>query len=80
MSSNRTVARLIEGIVGEENERRGGAGGGGLGGGVSGGGGVDGEGVSAHGENEDEEIVHGPEIWLCSTARSLIGKERQRRA
>lgn len=24
--------------------------------------------------------VAGPEIWLCATARSLVGKERSRRA
>lgn len=50
VSSNRTVAKVIEGIIGEENERRGG-----------------------------EDIIQGPEIWLCSTARSLVGKEKGRR-
>lgn len=47
VSSNRTVAKLIEGIIGEENERQ---------------------------EGEDHHIIQGPEIWLCSTARSLMGK------
>lgn len=55
VSSNRSVAKVIEGIIGEENERRAG---------------VDGE--------EEESIIQGPEIWLCSTARSLVGKEKGR--
>lgn len=45
VSSNRTVAKAIEGIVGEEG-----------------------------GEGDE-----GPRVWLCATARSLVGKEKARR-
>ncbi|MCJ1478812.1 hypothetical protein MMC13_007496 [Lambiella insularis] len=45
ISSNRTVAKVIEGIV------------------------------EAEGGEDDE----GPKVWLCSTARSLVGKEKARR-
>ncbi|MCJ1376972.1 hypothetical protein MMC17_000062 [Xylographa soralifera] len=44
VSSNRTVAKLIEGVV----------------------------------ENEGEEGDVGPMVWLCATARSLVGKEKGR--
>ena len=44
VSSNRTVAKLIEGVV----------------------------------ENEGEEGDVGPMVWLCATARSLVGKEKRR--
>lgn len=57
VSSNRTVAKMIEGIIGEANERR----------------------EEGEGEGEGEDIIQGPEIWLCSTARSLVGKEKRRR-
>ncbi|KAF4636789.1 hypothetical protein G7Y89_g1289 [Cudoniella acicularis] len=30
-------------------------------------------------ENRVEEETGGPDIWLCSTTRSLVGKEKQRR-
>lgn len=80
MSSNRTVAKLIEGIIGEENDRRGreeeereavGAG--------SAGGKEAGKRRRKREAKEDEMIIHGPEIWLCSTARSLVGKEKGRK-
>lgn len=45
ISSNRTVAKVIEGIV------------------------------EARGGDDDE----GPKMWLCATARSLVGKEKARR-
>lgn len=95
VSSNRTVAKLIEGIIGEENARRGrgrkavgvgkeeGKEGGKEGGGKGGkGGGQEWgkEGGKEGGEaKEDGMIIHGPEIWLCSTARSLVGKEKGRK-
>ncbi|MCJ1281570.1 hypothetical protein MMC26_000890 [Xylographa opegraphella] len=44
VSSNRTVAKLIEGVV----------------------------------ESEGEEGDVGPMVWLCATARSLVGKEKRR--
>ncbi|MCJ1431296.1 hypothetical protein MMC27_000647 [Xylographa pallens] len=44
VSSNRTVAKLIEGLV----------------------------------ENEGQEGDMGPPVWLCATARSLVGKEKRR--
>ncbi|MCJ1393200.1 hypothetical protein MMC18_006072 [Xylographa bjoerkii] len=44
VSSNRTVAKLIEGVV----------------------------------ESEGEEGDVGPMVWLCATARSLVGKEKGR--
>ena len=47
VSSNRTVAKLIEGIVEEEMK----------------------------GEEAGER---GPDVWLCGTARSLVGKEKGR--
>lgn len=62
VSSNRTVARLVEGIVEGVME--------GAGAEEDGGGNQDGQG-------EDE--CTGPEIWLCETARSLVGKEKGRR-
>ena len=46
ISSNRTVAKLIEGVVEEYRE------------------------------SEDDK---GPDVWLCATARSLVGKEKGRR-
>lgn len=67
MSSNRTVAKLIEGIIGEENERR-----------AKEGVGHGGRGREGTG-NEDTDVIQGPKIWLCSTARSLVGKEKRRR-
>lgn len=83
ISSNRTVAKLIEGIIGEENERRGreeekkeavGRGPGGWNEGETNGG----KRRKAEAK-EDVTIIHGPEIWLCSTARSLVGKEKGRK-
>lgn len=50
VSSNRTVARLIESIVEEEMDA------------------------------EDAEDERGPDVWLCGTARSLVGKEKGRGA
>ncbi|MCJ1357072.1 MAG: hypothetical protein MMC33_007068 [Icmadophila ericetorum] len=44
ISSNRTVAKLIEGVV----------------------------------EKHKEEVI-GPSVWMCPTARSLVGKEKGRR-
>ena len=44
VSSNRTVAKLVEAVV----------------------------------ENEGEEGDVGPMVWLCATARSLVGKEKRR--
>lgn len=70
VSSNRTVAKVIEGILGEENERRGTGRGRGRG--------REGKGMEEE-EEGDVVIVHGPEIWLCSTARSLVGKEKGRK-
>ena len=58
VSSNRAVAKVVEGIVG----------------------GFDGEvveGTEGAGQ-EREGVGAGPEIWLCGTARSLVGKERGR--
>ncbi|KAL9119004.1 MAG: hypothetical protein Q9187_004443 [Circinaria calcarea] len=69
VSSNRTVAKMIEGVVrgaaeGWNGKREGGTG-------TE----VEAEGV---GEGEGEEVV-GPDIWLCPTARSLVGKEKGRK-
>ncbi|MCJ1247738.1 hypothetical protein MMC30_004953 [Trapelia coarctata] len=47
VSSNRTVAKVVEGVV-------------------------------EAGQGEGEEVV-GPGVWLCATARSLVGKEKGRR-
>ena len=63
VSSNRTVTKMIEGVVRGEVEAEGGNGGG------------EGEG---EGEKEGEEVM-GPDIWLCPTARSLVGKEKGRK-
>ena len=30
-------------------------------------------------ENRDDEELRGPDIWLCPTSRSLVGKEKHRR-
>lgn len=57
VSSNRTVAKVIEGIIGQANERR----------------------AENADDDDDNEIIQGPEIWLCSTARSLVGKEKGQR-
>lgn len=47
VSSNRTVAKVVEGVV--------------------------------EAEQEDDGEVAGPGVWLCATARSLVGKEKGRR-
>jgi len=47
VSSNRTVAKVVEGAV-------------------------------EAGQGDGEEVV-GPGVWLCATARSLVGKEKGRR-
>jgi hypothetical protein len=47
VSSNRTVAKVVEGVV-------------------------------EAGQGEGEEVT-GPGVWLCATARSLVGKEKGRR-
>ena len=69
VSSNKTVAKVIEGVVGAEMEKEEaeieGAGNGQLDG-------------TMDGSGEKEGLV-GPEIWLCETARSLVGKEKGRR-
>lgn len=69
ISSNRTVAKLIEGIISEANERSMTA----AGAGARAGAGDDDD------ENDNNIIIQGPDIFLCSTARSLIGKEKVRR-
>jgi hypothetical protein len=62
MSSNRTVAKLIEGIVEGAME------------------GVEAEDDrDGHRDGDGEDGWTGPEIWLCETARSLVGKEKGRR-
>lgn len=50
ISSNRTVAKLIESVVEEEMDA------------------------------EDAGDERGPDVWLCGTARSLVGKEKGRGA
>ena len=51
ISSNRTVAKLIESVI---------------------------EGEQKMGREEGGEVV-GPQVWLCPTARSLVGKEKGRK-
>ena len=73
VSSNRTVAKVIEGVVEGEIERvREGVGNGERDGKVK-------EGIVGVVEESKDELI-GPEIWLCETARSLVGKEKGRRA
>lgn len=85
VSSNRAVAKVIEGIVGEENERRAAARWSGEAGLIDGKAKAEREGALAVGKTDDgvangeREVVRGPEIWLCSTARSLVGKDRNRK-
>ena len=62
VSSNRTVARVIEGVVDAEMDV-----------------GESAKEGQLDGRRVREELV-GPEIWLCETARSLVGKEKGRRA
>ncbi len=68
VSSNRMVARVIEGVVEGEFERVGEGQGQGQGE----------EGLDKVSDGSGGELI-GPEIWLCETARSLVGKEKGRR-
>ena len=65
VSSNRTVAKVIEGVVEGELDA--------IAGGKAGR-------AAERVEPDGEEGCVGPDIWLCETARSLVGKEKGRRA